>query len=83
MKLFDLQNCVTEKWMKTMNDTIKLSPPKAHQNEDIITGSSRVPTPPLRDIVTFAEGDFLLLMIKNDTSVTFNQKKGVLGGTSV
>ena len=83
MKLFDLRNCVTEKWTKTMNDTIELSPPKTHQNGDIITGSSRVPTPPLRDIVTFAEGDFLLLMLKNDTSVVFNQKKAALGGTSV
>lgn len=83
MKLFDLQNCVTEKWTKTMNDTIELSPPKTRQNGDIITRSSRVPTPPLRDIVTFAKGDFLLLMLKNGTSVVFNQKKDALGGTSV
>ena len=83
MKLFDSRNCVTEKWTKTMSVTIELSPPKMHQNVDIITKSSRVPIPPLRDIATFAEGDFLLLMIKNDTSVTFNQKKDALGGTSV
>ena len=69
--------------MKTMNGTIELFLSKTHQNEDIITGSSRVPIPPLRDIVTFAEGDFLLLMLKNDTSVAFNQKKDALGGTSV
>ena len=83
MKLSDSRNCVTEKWTKIMSATIELSPPKMYQNADIITKSSRVPIPPLRDIATFAEGDFLLLMIKNDTSVTFNQKKDALGGTSV
>ena len=75
---------MVEKWMKITSGTIELlSPTKTRQNEDIITRSSRVPTPPLRDIVTFAEGDFLLLMLKNGTSVVFNQKKDALGGTSV
>ena len=83
MKLFDLRNCVTEKWTKTMNDTIELFSPKTHQNGDIITGSSRVPTPPLRDIVTFAGEGFLLLMVKNDTSVVFSQKGDALEGISV
>ena len=84
MKLSDSRNCMVEKWMKITSGTIELlSPTKTRQNEDIITRSSRVPTPPLRDIVTFAEEDSLLPMLKNSTSATFNQKKGVLGGTSV
>ena len=83
MKLSDSRNCVIEKWTKTMSATIELSPPKMYQNADIITKSSRVLIPPLRDIASFAEGGFLLLMTKNDTSVAFNQKKGALGDTSV
>ena len=66
-----------------MSATIELSPPKMYQNADIITKSSRVLIPPLRDIATFAEGDFLLLMLKNDTSVVFSQKGDALEGISV
>ena len=72
-----------EKWTKTMNGTIELFLSKTHQNEDIITGSSRVPILPLRDIATFAGEGFLLLMVKNDTSVVFSQKGDALEGISV
>ena len=75
---------MVEKWMKITSGTIELlSPTKTRQNEDIITRSSRVPTPPLRDIVTFAGEGFLLLMVKNDTSVIFSQKGDALEGISV
>ena len=74
---------MTEKWTKIMSATIELSPPKMYQNADIITKSSRVLTPPLRDIASFVEGGFLLLTTKNDTSATFNQKRGEQGDTSV
>ena len=83
MKLSDSRNCVTEKWTKIMSPTIELSPPKMYQNADIITKSSRVLIPPLRDIASFVEGGFLLLTRKNSTSVAFNQKKDAQGDTSV